>query len=155
MLQVPKLNAEISAAAMDMARGRDKKLLKFQQQLRVGTAAIGRGIDTLLKSNNKVLTLTQISDCCRFLTDLTLFTVQRQKLVSRLEKKKKKILTVIQDADRDETLFGNPLSERIKASFAISKQSAQIKATTNQPYAVTCYSTQPGKLVGTSSLPYE
>ncbi|CAB3236153.1 unnamed protein product [Arctia plantaginis] len=131
LLQAPKLNAEISAAATDMVKGRDKKLLKFQQQLGVGTAAIGRGIDTLLKSNNKVLALTQISDGCRFLTDLHyLLSKDRIKLVSHgLEKN---FLTVIQDAERDETLFGNSLSERIKASLAISKQSAQIKATTNQ-----------------------
>ncbi|XP_049874278.1 uncharacterized protein LOC126372519 [Pectinophora gossypiella] len=141
MLQAPKLNAEISAAVAEVVRGRDKKLVRFQQQLGIGTAAISRGIDTLLTSNDKIVALKQLSDGCRFLTDLHhLLSKDRIKLVTpSLEKN---FLTVIQDAERDETLFGSSLSEKIKASQAISRQSSQIKASTNQKAAGSVGSTQ-------------
>lgn len=132
LLQAPKLNAEISAAVSDIVRGRDKKLVIFQQQLGNGTAAINKAMDTLLKTNNKVLALKHLSDGCRLLSDLHYcLTKDRIKLITpSLEKN---FLHVIQDSERDDTLYGNSLSEKIKASKAIEKQGTQIrKPMTNQ-----------------------
>lgn len=55
------------------------------------------------------------------LTDLHFIETQmRVKLITPgLDKS---FMTVIQDQDRDETLFGNNISEKIKASNAIERQ---------------------------------
>ncbi|XP_039745511.1 uncharacterized protein LOC120623526 [Pararge aegeria] len=131
-LQAPKLNAEISAAVSDIVRGRDKKLVGFQQQLGNGTAAINKAMDVLLKSDNKILVLKYLTDGCRLLSDLHhCLTKDRIKLITpSLEKN---FLNVIQDSERDETLYGNSLSEKIKASKAIEKRGSQIKKTSVNP----------------------
>ncbi|XP_047993798.1 uncharacterized protein LOC125232207 isoform X2 [Leguminivora glycinivorella] len=127
LLQSPKLNAEISAAVSEIVRGRDKKLSSFQQQLGAGITAINKGMEILLSSDNKAQALTHFSDSCRILTDLhCASTKDRIKLLTpSLEKN---ILHVIQDSERDDTLFGNALSEKIKASKAIQRQGQQIKS---------------------------
>ncbi|XP_063530073.1 uncharacterized protein LOC134741287 [Cydia strobilella] len=124
LLQSPKLNAEISAAVSEIVRGRDKKLSGFQQQLGAGITALNKGMEILLNCDNKAQALTHFSDSCRILTDLhCASTKDRIKLLTpSLEKN---ILHVIQDSERDDTLFGNVLSEKIKASKAIQRQGQQ------------------------------
>lgn len=140
MLQAPKLNAEISAAASDVVRGRDKKFLGFQHQLGIGTSAINRAMDLLLSSDNKLQALKCLSDGCRILADLHYcLTKDRIKLVSHsLEKN---FLQIIQESERDDTLFGNSLSEKIKASKAIERQGSQIRRTLASQKPSTVHST--------------
>ncbi|KAI8426726.1 hypothetical protein MSG28_014428 [Choristoneura fumiferana] len=141
LLQAPKLNAEISAAVSEVVRGRDKKLNGFQQQLGAGVTAINRGMEILLSNNNKAQALKHLSDACRVLTDLHhSWTKDRIKLITpSLEKN---FHHVIQDAERDETLFGNSLSEKIKASQVITRQGLQIKKNTTN-YKTTSVASQP------------
>lgn len=154
MLQAPKLNAEISSAVSDVVRGRDKKFLAFQQQLGVGTSAINRAMDVLLSSDNKIQALKYLSDGCRILADLHYsLTKDRIKLVTpSLEKN---FLHVIQDSVRDDTLFGNALSEKIKASKAIERQGSQIRKTmTNvKPATVPSTASRPAHLGNWSGPP--
>ncbi|XP_037295340.1 uncharacterized protein LOC115447145 [Manduca sexta] len=157
LLQAPKLNAEISAAVSDVVRGRDKKLVSFQQQLGNGTAAINKAMDTLLKSDNKVLALKYLSDGCRLFSDLHhRLTKDRIKLITpSLEKK---FLHVIQDSERDNTLFGDSLSEKIKASKAIERQGSQIRKTmanrkTNTPQTSATHSVPQGNWSGPPRYP--
>ncbi|XP_061725404.1 uncharacterized protein LOC133531288 [Cydia pomonella] len=140
LLQAPKLNAEISAAVTEVVRGRDKKYVAVQQQLGRGIAAVSRAMDVLLKSENKVEALKYLSDGCRILSDAHNFiTRDRIKLITpSLEKN---FLHVIQDTERDESLFGNTLSEKIKASKAIERQGQQIKKTVSAPKPGTSNST--------------
>lgn len=128
MLQAPRLNAEISAAVSDVVRGRDKKFCGFQQQLGMGTTAINRAMDTLLSSDNKIQALKYLSDGCRILVDLHYaLTKDRIKLI--MPSLDKNFLHVIQDSERDDTLFNNSLSEKIKACKAIERQGSQIRKT--------------------------
>ncbi|XP_063373830.1 uncharacterized protein LOC134661619 [Cydia amplana] len=140
LLQASKLNAEISAAVIEVVRGRDKKYVAVQQQLGQGIAAVSRAMDVLLKTENKVEALKYLSDGCRILSDAhNFFTKDRIKLITpSLEKN---FLHVIQDAERDESLFGNTLSEKIKASKAIERQGQQIKKTVSAPKPGTSNST--------------
>lgn len=125
LLQAPKLNPEIAAAIPDMVRNRDKNMVFHQQQLGQGITAINRGIDVLLKED-KVTAIKHLSNACRILADLHATNTQnRIKLVTpSLEKT---FLSLINDTERDETLFGNKLSEKIKAAKAVEKQGLQIK----------------------------
>ncbi|XP_047984704.1 uncharacterized protein LOC125235531 [Leguminivora glycinivorella] len=135
LLRAPSLNAEISAAVTDIARGRDKKIEAEQQLLGVGLSAINRAMTLLLTTDDKqskVRAIKTLSDGCRILSDLHFLQSQaRVKLVTPgLDKV---FLNLIQDVERDEALFGSKLSEKIKASKAIEKQSSQIKKTVATP----------------------
>ncbi|KAI5638958.1 hypothetical protein NE865_08410 [Phthorimaea operculella] len=154
LLQAPKLNAEIAAAVSEGVRGRDKKYVAVQQQLGQGIAAVNRAMDVLLKSDNKVEALKYLSDSGRILSDLhSFFTKDRVKLVTpSLEKN---FLHVVQDTQRDEFLFGNTLSEKIKASKAIEKQGQQIKKniTSTKANTTTSSSARPSTFQGNWSGP--
>ncbi|XP_059048246.1 uncharacterized protein LOC131843591 [Achroia grisella] len=135
LLKAPTLNPEILAALPETGRFRDKKILASQQQLGVGITAINRGLNILLsETSNKVDAIKFISDGCRVLSDLHFQnTESRIKFISPgLDKS---FLQLIQASERDDLLFGSKLSEKIKASKAIAKQSQHIKKAPNAPKA--------------------
>lgn len=126
LLQAPTLNAEISAAVPDMVRNRDKALVTSQQQLGLGITALNRGIDILLKSDNKAQAIKHLSNGCRLLCDShSIATKNRIKLIT--PSLDKTFFKLINESDRDETLFGSSLSDKIKTAKAIEKQGQQIK----------------------------
>lgn len=128
LLQAPKLNIEISAAIVEMIRLRDKKVETNQQQLGLGITAISRAMTSLLTTDNKIEAIKTLSDGCRILCDL--HHVQSQARIKMITPGlAKPFLNVIQDSERDETLFGSSLPDKIKASKTIEKQGLQIKKT--------------------------
>ncbi|XP_023944598.1 uncharacterized protein LOC112050538 isoform X1 [Bicyclus anynana] len=129
LLQAPKLNAEISAAVPDPVRYRDKSLSISQQQLGSGITAISRGMQMLLKDENKVNALKHFSNACRLLCDAHHSATQtRIKLLTpHLDNL---TLKIINESERDETLFGKTLSEKMKAANAIEKQRRSVKKLT-------------------------
>ncbi|KAI5633932.1 hypothetical protein NE865_13361 [Phthorimaea operculella] len=144
LLQAPKLNAEISAAVAEVVRGRDKKLCTFQQQLGTGTSAINKAMNTLLTSDDKILALKYLSDSCRILSDLH-YCLSKDRIKLITPSLEKNFLHVIQDTERDETLFGSTLGEKIKASKAIERQGSQIRkvVTSQKPSAPQPSSSRP------------
>ncbi|XP_073958649.1 uncharacterized protein [Choristoneura fumiferana] len=127
LLHAPKLNAEISAAVSDSTRLRDKRVESVQQQLGTGITALNKGLSLLLDGDkDRIQAIKYLSDSCRILCDAHFIeTEARKKFVTPgLDKS---FLTIIQEVDRDEMLFGSKLSEKIKASKAIEKQGLQIK----------------------------
>lgn len=138
LLLAPKLNAEISAAVSDVVRGRDKKILQFQQQLGSGLSAINRAMHLLLTTDDKAPALKYLGDGCRLLSDGHFaFTKDRLKLI--IPSLDKNFTHIIQDSERDETLFGSSLSEKIKASKAIDRQGQQIKKIVPKPNTAHTY----------------
>ncbi|KAI5637684.1 hypothetical protein NE865_09552 [Phthorimaea operculella] len=128
LLQAPKLNLEIAAAITESARGRDKKISSEQQQLGIGISAVNRALDVLIakEENSAVKAIKHLSEACRLLCDLHYNESQaRIKLIT--PSLDKNFINILQDMQRDETLFGNKLSEKIKSSKAIKKQGLQIK----------------------------
>lgn len=133
LLQAPKLNPEISAAVAEGTRTRDKRVEAVQQQLGQGIAALNKGLELLLDdSKDRLQTIKFLSDSCRLLCDLHhTETEARKKFVTPgLDKS---FLNIMQDVDRDEMLFGNKLSEKIKATKVIEKHGLQIKKPTPNP----------------------
>lgn len=130
-LRAPTLNPEIMAAVNDGSKARDKKIESGQQQLGSGITAVSRALSLLLTNDEKptkILAIKILSDACRILTDLhSSETQSRIKAITPLLDKT--FLSVIQDVERDEFLFGTKLAEKIKASKAIEKQGLQIKKT--------------------------
>lgn len=132
LLQAPKLNIEISAAVPEMVKLRDNKVESSQQQLGAGITAISKAMTSLITSDNKLEAIKTLSDGCRILCDLHHIETQaRIKMVT--PGLAKPFLNVIQDSERDETLFGSTLPDKIKASKTIEKQGLQIKKTVPLP----------------------
>ncbi|XP_049887054.1 uncharacterized protein LOC126381642 [Pectinophora gossypiella] len=130
LLQAPKLNPEIAAAVSDATRARDKRVESVQQQLGIGISALTQGLHLLLDDDgNRLQSIKLLSESCRVLCDLHFVeTAARKKFVTTgLDKS---FLNLIQEVDRDEMLFGNKLSEKIKASKLIEKQGLLIKKVT-------------------------
>ncbi|XP_063534267.1 uncharacterized protein LOC134744392 [Cydia strobilella] len=154
LLQAPKLNVEISAAVPDMVRNRDKNLAATQQQLGHGIAAVNRAMDILIKcvDANGIEAMKHLSNGCRILCDLHASSTQsRIKLIT--PSLDKTFLQVIQDTERDDTLFGNKLSENIKAAKTIEKQGLQIKKTSPKRPAPARPSTSRASYSGNWSAP--
>lgn len=126
LLQAPKLNAEIAAAITDMSRNRDKKIEAQQQQLGAGITAVNRAMSLLITSEDKIQAIKYLSDSCRILSDLH-FNDSQTRIKMLTPSLDKGFLSVVKDSERDETLFGDKLSEKIKASKVIEKQGLQIK----------------------------
>ncbi|CAH2098698.1 unnamed protein product [Euphydryas editha] len=73
-----------------------------------------------------------ISDGCRILSDLHhQQTETRKKFITPCLDKT--FLQVVDQSERDNTLFGNNLSDKIKASKVITMQGQQIKKTSSTP----------------------
>lgn len=129
MLRAPKLNPEISAAVTDMTRNRDTKMTLQQQQLGAGLTAINKGITCLLTGGPNANAIKLLSDSCRILSDLHQqhTTIRKKMIIPSLDKV---FNTIIQDSERDATLFGEGLQEKIKTSKTIEKQGLQLKKAT-------------------------
>ncbi|CAG9116297.1 unnamed protein product [Plutella xylostella] len=132
LLRAPTLNAEISSAVNEKPRNRDQKIAFNQNQLGLGITAVNRALSMLLANDdrpNKVRAIKILSDGCRILSDLhCMETKARIKLIT--PGIDKSFLSFTQDLERDETLFGSKLAERIKSSKIIEKQGLQIKKPT-------------------------
>lgn len=127
LLQAPKLNPEIAATISDATRYKDKRVETSQQQLGLGIAGLNRGLSLLLENDNeRIKAIKLLSDSSRLLCDLhhSNSEIRKKFVTPGLEKT---FLSLIKDEERDETLFGQKLSEKIKASRAIEKQGLQIK----------------------------
>ncbi|XP_063387204.1 uncharacterized protein LOC134673176 [Cydia fagiglandana] len=154
LLQAPKLNVEVSAAVPDMVRNQDKDLAAAQQQLGHGIAAVNKAMDILIKGvdSNGIEAMKHLSNGCLILCDLHASSTQsRIKLIT--PSLDKTFLQVIQDTERDDTLFGNKLSEKIKAANTIEKQGLQIKKTSPKKPAPAQPSTSRASYSGNWSAP--
>lgn len=126
LLKPPTLNLEIAAAVVDVVRSRDKKIEVRQGQLGQGITAISKAMSLLISDGNKLDVIKLLSEGCRILSDLHFMETRvRTKLITPCLEKS--FLNLIQDEERDDTLFGNKLSEKIKAAKSIEKQGLQIK----------------------------
>ncbi|KAI5639776.1 hypothetical protein NE865_07853 [Phthorimaea operculella] len=115
-LQSPKLNDEISkiAKVTKFYRGRDNVLMSQQQQLGSGITAVKRAIELFFKKDfKKKDAMYHLGNACRILYDLhAMFTKNRIELMTPCVDKN--FLHVIKDSERDETLFGKELSNKIE-----------------------------------------
>lgn len=136
LLQAPKLNREVAAAISEASRQRDKRKETEQQQLGAGISAINKALTLMLTSDNKIEAIKLISDGCRILTDLHYQETQARVTVINYALAKP-FLNIVQDCERDDTLYGNKLSEKIKASKTIEKQGLSIKKFTKPAKAPT------------------
>ena len=133
-MQPPQLNPEVRAAANDVALKRDTRLSKIQSQMGASISALGKALTLLLredegemgKVNNNLLLVELISDSVRLIADLHHEESEsRQQLISlNLDKSLKDML---ENTSLDGWLFGDNLSDRLKAAKAIEKSGQELK----------------------------
>ncbi|KAI8439017.1 hypothetical protein MSG28_011316 [Choristoneura fumiferana] len=134
-LEAPKLNEEIKAAVQESSLKRDEKLVTKQSQLGSGITCIGRALDAAFKIPDKQLRdqiIKHLGDGGQILCDLHyLETVTRRFLVAQgLNKSTKE---AVKNLTRDKLLFGEGLTETLKAVKACSRSAGDIK---NKPARV-------------------
>ncbi|KAJ8737409.1 hypothetical protein PYW08_000004 [Mythimna loreyi] len=115
LLQAPLLNPEIVATVSDTIINRDKKIETEQNQLGLGLTILGDTLSMLINNDNidRLKLISQLSDAGRVLTDLhSMQTKTRKNLIFPVLDKK--FLEIVKDVDRDEYLYGNNLTEKIK-----------------------------------------
>lgn len=128
-LDAPKLNEEIKAAVQDSSLKRDEKLATKQSQLGSGITCIGRALDSAFKIPDKQLRdqiIKHLGDGGQILCDLHYLetNTRRSLLAQGLNKNTKE---AVKNLTRDKFLFGEGLSETLKAVKACSRSAGDIK----------------------------
>ncbi|KAG6465371.1 hypothetical protein O3G_MSEX015111 [Manduca sexta] len=129
LVKAPKLNLEIAVVLIESTKNRDKRLEKAQNHLGLGIASLTNLIAFLIeKDMDKLEIIKGLSEANQILLDLHFEnTLNRRKLITySLDKK---FLDIVQDVQRDSMLFGENLTEKIKASKSAEKSGLQIKKT--------------------------
>ncbi|KAG6438994.1 hypothetical protein O3G_MSEX000392 [Manduca sexta] len=130
LVKASKLNPEIAAVLIESTKNRDKRLEKAQNHLGLGIASLTNLIAFLIeKDMDKLEIIKGLSEANQILLDLHFEnTLNRRKLITySLDKKKN--LDIVQEVQRDSMLFGENLTEKIKASKSAEKSGLQIKKT--------------------------
>ncbi|KOB72478.1 Uncharacterized protein OBRU01_08744 [Operophtera brumata] len=143
-------------AVTEIVRARDKKLEAKQGQLGLGISAISKAMSMLLGDGKKVEVIKLLSEGCRILSDLHFTETQtRSKLITPCLDKS--FLNIIQDEERDDTLFGRKLSEKISSAKVIEKQETNctvISCDKVQYLTINSNKTAGGKLDSAFSVPH-
>ncbi|XP_031328845.1 uncharacterized protein LOC116170229 [Photinus pyralis] len=135
VIGVPKLNPEIETAMTEQHKQRDKRLAETQGRLAAALAAIGRSLTILLTQEGSDLGLTLIeylSDASRLLSDAhhQESEARRFLVASGLNKQCRETIAA---APIGEWLFGNDLTERMKAAKTLERSSTEFKPTKPKP----------------------
>lgn len=127
LVKAPTLNQEIEAVMTESTKNRDKRLEKAQNQLGVGISALTALTSHLIDQDmEKMEIIKRLSETNQILLDLHFEnTLNRRKLITYTLDKK--FLDIVQEVKRDSLLFGENLSEKIKASKSAEKSGLQIK----------------------------
>lgn len=139
LLEAPKLNLEVIAALNEASKNRDKTLQEKQQELGISLTLLGHAISYLLEEEHDIpKILTYLSDAGRLLCSLHFHNTKvRKQLISPLLDKG--FLKMTELVIRDEFLFGENLSEKIKNNKMIEKSGEQIKKSLPVPKPSTSY----------------
>ncbi|CAH0723416.1 unnamed protein product, partial [Brenthis ino] len=128
LLRPPTLNTEIITALAETVKSRDKKLKTNQQQLAMGITAANKALHLLLSNGDKAEAVKHLSNCCRILLDLHALETKWRRILVTMSLDKS-FQQIVQDSERDDTLFGNNLSEKIRNSKCSEKLGSQFKKT--------------------------
>ncbi|CAG9815733.1 unnamed protein product [Phaedon cochleariae] len=149
LLKAPDINPEILKAIPSNTHKKDKFQQLNQSQLGKGLAALGAGINILLKEEdnkeNKNTVLGLLSESGKLLTDVHYnMSLTRRALITPTLSKTVKELTSA--APIEELLFGSNLGERIKTAKAVERSVIDLK-----PKSDTVFKKPSNQLPSTSS----
>lgn len=136
-LEAPKLNPEVAASLFETAVKRDKYLMNAQNIRGSAMAALGTGISLLLTPNEDGVDEYKLLECFADAGRLLacahrLDTISRKAII--VPSLDKKVKAILDDTKSDVFLFGDNLTEKLKAAKIIEKTSLELKpATQKQP----------------------
>lgn len=129
------MNEEIKAAVPDSSVKRDEKLVIKQSQLGCGITCLGRALDIAFKIPDKQsrdLIVKHLGEAGQILCDLHyLDTITRRSLL--IQGLNKNTKDAVKDLTRDKLLFGEGLTETLKAIKACSRSATDIKTKPVKP----------------------
>jgi hypothetical protein len=127
LLLAPALNPEVKVALPDPLVKRDSSLLYKQKQLGIALSALASVTEMVLSNEtSKQKLLKPLSDACRIICD-SHFTESRTRrgfIISSINAKLKQTLI---DSSRDKFLFGENVSEKLKAAKTIQQSGEALK----------------------------
>ncbi|KAI8428764.1 hypothetical protein MSG28_007445 [Choristoneura fumiferana] len=129
LLVAPTLNPEAKAALIENLVKRDHSLMQKQKQIGVALSALAQALDLLLKQDaSKQTILKSVSDACRILCDSHYLETKTRRyfVVSSINTDLKDTLT---NTVRDGFLFGENISDKLKAAQSIQKSGDTLKNT--------------------------
>ncbi|XP_061713654.1 uncharacterized protein LOC133522352 [Cydia pomonella] len=127
MLLAPKLNPEAKAALSDGSVKRDFCIMQKQNQVGVALAALASLTELIISGeNNKQKLLKPLSDACRILCDShhSETATRRHFVLTATDAALKETLV---EAERDQFLFGENVSEKLKVAKSIQKTGESLK----------------------------
>lgn len=136
---------DMPAVIPDFVRKSDKRLESEQQQLSAGIIAVNKALKLLLKGGSKIEAIRHLGNACYIASGLhaSLTQTRIKFIIPYLDED---MLLAIQDTERDETLFGRNLSEKIEAVKASkATHSAAMRTSTSGNWNTSPrYRTYPG-----------
>ncbi|XP_063363523.1 uncharacterized protein LOC134655494 [Cydia amplana] len=133
LLMAPTLNPEVRVALPDPLVKRDTSLLYKQKQLGIALSALASVTEMVLANEtSKQKLLKPLSDACRILCDshFTETRTRRGFIISSINAKLKQTLI---DSNRDKLLFGENVSEKLKAAKTIQQSGEALKNNPPKP----------------------
>ncbi|XP_063372184.1 uncharacterized protein LOC134660381 [Cydia amplana] len=129
LLVPPILNPEAKAALPDALIKRDTSLMLRQKQIALALSALSQATDILIKQKSSSPDILKpISDACRILCDshFTETKMRRNFVISAINTDLKDTLI---NTERDKFLFGENVSEKLKAAQTVQKSGDTLKNT--------------------------
>uniref|UniRef100_A0A2A4ITY6 Uncharacterized protein n=1 Tax=Heliothis virescens TaxID=7102 RepID=A0A2A4ITY6_HELVI len=133
LLDSPTLNEEVKAVISETGSYRDKGIANQQKQMGTALTIIGKVMSQLINNtSDKITTLKSLTEASKLICDLhyQLTKTRRSLVAPQLDKN---FLEMTQNTIRNEYLYGDNLSERIKTNKIIQQSSNSIKKTVPKP----------------------
>lgn len=127
LLLAPTLNPEVKVALPDALVKRDSSLLFKQKQLGIALSALASVTEMVISNEtSKQKILKPLSDACRILCDSHFMESRTRRgfIISTINSKLKQTLI---DSSRDKFLFGDNVSEKLKAAKTIQQSGEALK----------------------------
>lgn len=134
LLIAPILNPEAKAALPNYLITRDASLMQRQKQIGSALAALAQATELIIKKNSSPQDILKpLSDACRILCDshFSETKTRRNFVISALNTKLKEALI---NTERDKFLFGDNVSDKVKAAQTIQKSGDTLKSTPKPSY---------------------
>lgn len=128
----PILNKEIAVVLSDLSINRDKRIIARQNMLGKLMSALGKSLTDILQGNiNTKKLIEEINDAAKIAAEIY-HTDNKSRKFFALSTVEKSVQDACKDTKTEKYLFGDNLSEQLKAMQAVKRSAAQIKGT-NKP----------------------
>ncbi|XP_031341843.1 uncharacterized protein LOC116169806 [Photinus pyralis] len=129
LLEPPKVNREVKNSVSEATLARDSRLMAMQSRICSALSALGSAINILLIEDEDTsrLLVEKCSDAARLIADLHHEQSQARRMILK-GALNKDLAATLTEVSVDGWLFGDNLSDRIKAAKALDKTTVELRA---------------------------